>query len=322
MTLKQFFQLAGGGLFSLLFYASPLHPLIKWPFVIFFALLGVALAFLPLEERPLEKWIIAFFRSVYSPTLFYWQKTEVAPIYFQEEAQVPEEKIISAGGEAGLKAYLASTQKSPFFEKLEEAEQGFLGKMNDLFGPGSAPSGEVKVASSPVSQPTAPSMKPLGGLNVSVEEKPTQPGAFAPEAKLSNVGQTMGSAGTLSGKGTHVQFSLGSAPPGPPSVANTVVGQILDTEGKIIEGAILEIRDAAGRPVRALKSNKLGHFLIVTPLQTGRYEIITEKDGFSFEPITFDALGEIIPPMQVTGKFIPKVVSVEAPEATVLPISK
>lgn len=328
MTLKQFFQLAGGALFSLLFYASPLHPLIKWPFVIFFALLGVALAFLPLEERPLEKWIIAFFRSVYSPTLFYWQKTDVAPVYFQEEAQVPEERIITPGGEAGLKAYLASTQKSPFFEKLEEAEEGFLSKMTELFGPGSAPSGEVKVEApkeletfAAVSQPTAPSMKSFGEQNVTVEQKPLPVGTLTPGMKLSSVGQTIGATGTFSGKGA--QFSLGAAPPGPPSVPNTVVGQILDGEGKIIEGAILEIRDAAGRPVRALKSNKLGHFMIVTPLQTGRYQIITEKDDFSFEPITFDALGEIIPPIQVTGKFVPKIVSVETPgKAGAIPIAK
>jgi len=44
------------------------------------------------------------------------------------------------------------------------------------------------------------------------------------------------------------QFSSQAAPPLPPSLPNTITGQILDAEGKIIEGAILEIRDiAAGR---------------------------------------------------------------------------
>src|SRR3990170_4811369 len=114
MTLKQFFQLAGGALVGLLFYASPLHPLIKWPFILFFTLLGVALAFLPLHERPLEKWIVAFFRSIYSPTIFYWQKVP-AKSHFQEEAQVPMDKIMAPQGEAALKNYLAtSSPKSPF----------------------------------------------------------------------------------------------------------------------------------------------------------------------------------------------------------------
>ena len=60
MTLKQFFQLAGGFLVALIFYSIPLIGIVKWPFVIISALLGAALAFLPLEERPLERWIFAF----------------------------------------------------------------------------------------------------------------------------------------------------------------------------------------------------------------------------------------------------------------------
>src|SRR4030042_1225030 len=55
MTLKQFFQLAGGIVVGLIFYSSPLLPIIKWPFTIGSALLGVLLAFVPLEERPLVK---------------------------------------------------------------------------------------------------------------------------------------------------------------------------------------------------------------------------------------------------------------------------
>mgnify|MGYP002364016903 FL=1 len=82
MTLKQFFQLAGGVIVSLIFYSTPLHPLIKWPFILFSAGLGAALAFLPFEERPLERWIFAFFRSIYSPTLYFWKKTEKPPVFY------------------------------------------------------------------------------------------------------------------------------------------------------------------------------------------------------------------------------------------------
>src|SRR3990167_1787151 len=57
-----------------------------------------------------------------------------------------------------------------------------------------------------------------------------------------------------------------------------------------------------GRPVRALRSNKLGHFVIVTPLENGKYEIVTEKDGHEFSPVSFEANGNIIPPILVSGK--------------------
>src|SRR4030042_653047 len=84
MTLKQFFQLAGGIVVGLIFYSSPLLPIIKWPFTILSALLGVLLAFVPLEERPLERWIFAFFRAIYAPTEFFWKKTVDRPKFFQD----------------------------------------------------------------------------------------------------------------------------------------------------------------------------------------------------------------------------------------------
>lgn len=95
------------------------------------------------------------------------------------------------------------------------------------------------------------------------------------------------------------QFSVNAAPPMPPDKPNTIVGQVMDPEGKIIEGAILEIKDDVGRPVRALKTNKLGHFIIVTPLQTGTYRLTTEKQGFTFDEITFEAKGDLIPPIAI-----------------------
>lgn len=74
MTLKQFGELAFGAIVAYLFFASGLHPIIKWPFVIFFAFFGIALAFLPIQERPLDTWIINFFKAIYKPTYFTWRK--------------------------------------------------------------------------------------------------------------------------------------------------------------------------------------------------------------------------------------------------------
>lgn len=100
------------------------------------------------------------------------------------------------------------------------------------------------------------------------------------------------------------QFSPQSAPPLPPTIPNTITGQVLDNFGKIVEGAILEIRDSAGKPVRALRSNKLGHFIIVTPLPNGQYDIITEKENYEFKPVYFEAKGEIIPPILIKGRVL------------------
>lgn len=100
------------------------------------------------------------------------------------------------------------------------------------------------------------------------------------------------------------QFSIDAAPPHPPTIPNTIVGQVMNHEGKIIEGAILEIRDLAGRPVRALRSNKVGHFMIVTSLPNGQYELKVDKEGFVFDPVTFTAEGDLIPPIAIRSQEI------------------
>jgi hypothetical protein len=46
MTLKQFFQLAGGALAGIIFYSLPLLGIIKWPLAILSVLSGLWLFFL------------------------------------------------------------------------------------------------------------------------------------------------------------------------------------------------------------------------------------------------------------------------------------
>lgn len=323
MTLKQFFQVAGGVIVSLIFYSTPLHPIIKWPIILFSAGLGAAMAFLPFEERPLERWIIAFFRSIYSPTLFTWKKTEKPPVYYTESAPAPEIKTIA--------------NTNPVVEtntaKLEEAEKSFLQKIGGLFSispqaPVIAPQTQPVVPTVttppitvPISFATPQTVVPiLTGQPVAKVAAPlsvptqiptvitrSAPKLVIEEAVSANSHQPQTS--TIEGQKLEektitsnvVEFSVDAAPPSPPIAINTIVGQVMDQDRKIVEGAILEIKDSNGRPVRALKSNRAGHFIIVTPLANGKYEVEIEKDGFKFDPVSFDAKGEMIPPIAIKG---------------------
>lgn len=290
MTLKQFFQVAGGVIVSLIFYSTPLHPLIKWPFILFFAGLGAALAFLPFEERPLERWIIAFFRSIYSPTLYNWKKTDKPPVFYTETAPVPEIKNVPVSGS------IVETNTA----KLEEAEKTFLQKIGGLWNVAGT---QTVVTPPPLSTPSQiPTVMVQATLitksaprlvveesNPTINNKPLTTAVDV--QKLDNNPITSNT----------VEFSIDAAPPSPPIVVNTIVGQVMDQNRKIIEGAILEIKDSNGRPVRALKSNKAGHFIIVTPLSNGKYEVTIEKDGFTFEPVSFEAVGNMIPAIAIKG---------------------
>jgi len=329
MTLKQFFQLAGGVVISLIFYSLPLHFLIKWPLIIISAGLGAAMAFVPFQERPLERWILAFFRSIYSPTLYFWKKADKPYVFFSESTATPPVTNSVAG----------QTVAEPNAKKFEDAEKNFLSKLTSLFSNNSQPSttnnqtnsgnqvANTMVQSSDVEKVVADKLQETGVQNISkVQVTSNQPPAkvsvpqqiptvvtkTAPKivieempSKNSNQVETTKIEG-LKLKENQIlanpaEFSIDAAPPAPPSTVNTITGQVMDEARKIIEGAIMEIKDSNSRPVRALKSNKAGHFIIVTPLTNGKYEISVEKDGYTFEPVSFEAKGEIIPPIAIRG---------------------
>ncbi len=79
MTLKQFFQLAGGVLAAIIIYRFPLIGLLKWPLMGLSVLIGVLLAFVPVNGRPFSQWVMAFIRAIYSPTEFAWNPANTSP---------------------------------------------------------------------------------------------------------------------------------------------------------------------------------------------------------------------------------------------------
>ncbi|HKB88120.1 MAG TPA: PrgI family protein [Patescibacteria group bacterium] len=312
MTLKQFFQLAGGILVAIIIYSLPLLGIIKWPFAILSVLLGIGLAFLPLEERPLEKWIFAFFRAIYAPTIFSWQKAATPPKFFQDESptsSTPQQDL-------ALKSYLGTTaQVSGALGNLEKAENGFLAKLTALFSGivNPTPATQITPAATLVPEKSKemqiPETQPIriqaNATHLVVEEKPTIQ-TVQSELSTSQVAPIIAGNEMISTK--QAMFSIDAAPPSPPSQPNVVVGQIVDQDRKIVEGAIMEIRDSMGRPIRALRSNRAGHFITVTQLDNGHYEIITEKDGYEFAAVSFDANGNLIPPILVQGKRIAPII--------------
>jgi len=314
MTLKQFFQVAGGALVALLLYSSSLPAFVKWPLAIFSFLLGAALAFLPFEERPLEQWIVAFFRTIYSPTVFFWGEAKEKDAYFgaesagQAAAQPPTASLQPAVVSQEVENMHASSSET----KLEQAEQSFMSKI-------------MTMSTQPVISVASDQRSVIGKPQLTVEEEvaapqqkrevvvpqsaPVQIDRSESAAKQIYVDQNYQSeqvTPTVSsapvGSTTQVQFSPEASPPSPPTKPNTITGQVMDSQGKIIEGAILEIRDSVGRPVRAIKSNKAGHFWIATALANGAYEIVVDKEGYEFDPVSFEASGAIIPPVAIKAK--------------------
>jgi hypothetical protein len=304
MTLQQFFQVAGGALVALLIYSSSLPSYVKWPLILVSFLIGVAFAFFPLEDRPLAKWFVLFVKAIYSPTLYVWKKTPPEHSYFQKEPATPPQPITQA-----QPAPKTNGTKHVGPAKLEIEEKKFLEKVSKDLSSSSAqvsPPPSVATIKKPDIQETKGSQVPIPKAkpaDVEHQEKPK----IEPEKITQEVSQAKGfkptpSIGQKVKDTQSAKFSPDASPPLPPTKVNIVVGQVVDPDGKIVESAILEFRDSEGRPARALRSNKLGHFMIVTPLSNGTYQITTEKEGLLFEAISLNVKGEIISPLAIWAK--------------------
>lgn len=311
MTLKQFFQVAGGAIIALIVYSSGLPSYVKWPVIIVSFLFGVALAFFPLEDRPLETWIFAFLKSIYSPTVYVWKKLPQKHSVFQPEPAPAAGAVTPALVQATPREAVVVNLQEPTaaFPSLEKGEQEFLSKVSEHFN---APAAPVLIPTAFPSQglfrPTAVPLRKkvevdrVKPIHVEPTLKATREPPKKPEAPSSGSNIIGPSVGRKIEGSLAARFSLEAAPPIPPTKPNVIVGQVVDPDGKIVESAILEIKDEEGRSVRALKSNKLGHFMIVTPLSDGKYQIITEKEGLNFDPASLTVKGEIVQPIAIWAK--------------------
>ncbi len=82
MTLKQFGLIVFGVIVAFIIYQLKLPALIGWPFIVIFAGGGLLAAFIPIEERPLDHWILTFIKTLYRPTQFFWRREPHVPAVF------------------------------------------------------------------------------------------------------------------------------------------------------------------------------------------------------------------------------------------------
>lgn len=281
MTLKQFGKAAGGIILALIINASPLVFFIKWPLMLLFGGGGLALAFVPFQDRPLETWLMAFLRSIYSPTVYIYKKKipvnwldidlskkieskkeeeEVLPL--KEEHKVREfiESLPSVGREIKIENEEVKSQKA---EKQKVESQKVTNQREEVKPADVEDSGEAMV-------------EDYGKANLNLKRE-----------KLGATGEAV----------------FGEIPmPDVPEVPNVLVGMVVDQNKKIVEGAIVEIQDKDGNPSRVLKTNQLGQFKTLTQMSDGKYLVVTEKEGYEFDRVEVNLIGKIMEPIRIVAK--------------------
>lgn len=83
---------------------------------------------------------------------------------------------------------------------------------------------------------------------------------------------------------------------------NVINGVVKDSKDKMIQGAIVVVKDEAGDPVRALKTNEIGQFVVSTPLPNGKYYVTASLPGWRFATMEVIADGRLLPPLSFVNK--------------------
>jgi hypothetical protein len=260
MTIKQFASLAVCIILALITYSFPLPFFFKYPIVFAFLLLGVGMAFVPVQGRSLDVWLVAFIKSIYSPTQYTWKKaSEGTP---NAETAAPTKENNQALAQPVTNARIEITETPTSTPPLAPP----------------VPSSEPIVASSPAPQ------------------SPT------PVASTSSVIDTMPQANIPPNIVPQTPAPTMNLPiPFTPTTPNTLVGLSLNPTGHILDGVLIEIKKN-NLTLRATKSNKLGQFMFARPLDSGLYQILAEKEGFSFAPYSLELTNEIVKPLKIQAQ--------------------
>lgn len=314
MTLKQFLELAGGLALAYIFFASNLLFFIKWPLVILSVLLGVALAFFPVEERPLDQWIINFLKSIYAPTRFVWKKSSTPPAIFTHTSkQIAEEKTTIEK---------AQKTKAPVHEQfvqeveMDESEKARMNQISSLID--QTPPTSQQAQGTIRFQPTKPSAavrklasptSPAGSVVFdSTKQRPVLIKQSPQTTDHLKTQEPASPQGDITEKPTATRETIGNLQeaqtiktqmPLTPTSPNIVVGMVTTQDGKLIEGVIVEILDEKGIPQRAVKTNQLGQFFTATPLSSGTYIVKAEKEGINIAPQKIKISGDVFPPIHL-----------------------
>lgn len=322
MTLKQFIYLAVGSAIAyfLFVFLSPIYPIVAWPLIILSAGLGAALAFLPVNSRPLDSWVGAFLKAVYSPTKRVWKKNNQS----YKETPLFNSRFIT---------YFAALQ--PVSSQVPKAAP-LLSQPAPVSVPTPMPTpDELKKTVDLAKEAQNLQMKIIQTERTlsHIRQQSQQPTA-APADYSKQVNQALADLQTLVEQASQIKQRIETVgaqeqkiqtPPAPitkpvvkiispqkhkdtqialTSFPNVINGIVRDFQGNYMEGVVVVIYDREGLPVRALKTNKLGQFTGSTPLPNGTYKVEMEKEGFTFDVLQIELTGQILSALSVSAKII------------------
>lgn len=136
LTMRQFIYLIIFGILAYISFSIDLG-LFKVPSMVFFAVLGLGLAFVPIEERGMDEWVVNFFKSVYTPTQRIWKKSPSVPqVFLYDNLAVVRTELITLAPTSSrrkLEEYLNYQDKKVVVDPLDIPEQEYILKVHNAF---------------------------------------------------------------------------------------------------------------------------------------------------------------------------------------------
>lgn len=247
LTLRQFIYIIVASIFASGFYFIFPLPIFNILFAVCTVILGLALAFVPINERPLDVWIKNLIRRLRSPNQFKYKKGNqgidfLDNLFFTTD---PHRTVSHIESKEKLAAYLASKQsKNPVTQKTQTNKHA----INTLL---QKPSSELKPqqANQVTSKPSDSEGKPVNPL------RPSKPSESKGEVGLTN---------------QHIPF---------------LTGIVKNHKLMPIPGILIYIKDGQNNVLRLLKTNVHGIFASINPLPLDEYifEIKDPKGMFFFD---------------------------------------
>ena len=310
MTLKQFLQLAGGVVLAIVIYRLPIAGIFKYPLVFLVVLVGVIMAFVPINNRPFTQWLFAFFHAIYAPTEYYWSPSPVATEIVPTPAPTvsppsPIQTTAPAEVVAPSPVAVVPSEEKPI-SRFPTAATSMPATMTTPLTP--PPSETVSTHAVYAAPPPAPvvAVKEVPKAPPPSQSATTTPPQPAPEPVPPPPPPpvTIPVAPKTPPPPPPAPSAVTTSSLTPPSQPNILSGIAVDPSGQALSAVTVEIVDkSSGVPARALRTNRLGQFQIAIPLPAGEYVINADKPGFVFDPSSvLVSHSAIIQPIILTAK--------------------
>ncbi|MFH1896045.1 MAG: carboxypeptidase regulatory-like domain-containing protein [bacterium] len=314
LTIKQFGYVAVGAVSAFIAYKSGLYFIWRWLLVFICIGLGVGMAFVPIQDRGLDIWIKSFIKALFSPVIMVWRKAPQYPKFMQVlDEFLAEAPVVSKD----TSRYDKKVELTEVLERVSHENSDPLEKRREDFirsldfslekkdtSPEPPPSAAPLAAPfvSTVAGPSSPPSKKEPFFQVEEVAKKTQREESRQSYEPPVVVRKEPGAPRIKNKPAPKKVVAEKPQPVFETKPNTVHGIVFDKKGKLVDGAVIVIKEPDGDPVRALKSNALGRFQITTSLENGDYLVEVRKDGENFDTIKISLKGEKLPPLEIRAK--------------------